>query len=168
MEKKSVFSVVILRRSGYNEHNMEEPPIINLGIGRLSQDGRAQDVIFLLRHLRRMLKRLKRLSELVFCVTLWKNQVKQRFNQKKESAEPMRKSYLVAIIAALAAVAGALAAVAVYLYRREKELDEYEDLLFGDDEEADEEEKPAEEKAEPEAEAAPAEEAEAPAEEKAE
>jgi hypothetical protein len=34
----------------------------------------------------------------------------------------------------LAAVAGALAAVAVYLYRREKELDEYEDLLFGEDE----------------------------------
>ena len=34
---------------------------------------------------------------------------------------------------ALAAVAGALAAVAVYLRRREKELDEYERLLFGDD-----------------------------------
>jgi hypothetical protein len=31
------------------------------------------------------------------------------------------------------AVAGALAAVAVYLHRREKELDEYERLLFGED-----------------------------------
>ena len=29
--------------------------------------------------------------------------------------------------------AGALAAVAVYLHRREKELDEYERLLFGED-----------------------------------
>ena len=33
----------------------------------------------------------------------------------------------------LAAIAGALAAVAVYLRRREKELDEYERLLFGED-----------------------------------
>ena len=44
----------------------------------------------------------------------------------------MKKSCLVAVIAVLAAVAGALAAVAVYL-RREKELDEYERLLFGED-----------------------------------
>ena len=43
----------------------------------------------------------------------------------------MKKSCLVAVIAVLAAVAGALAAVA--LYRREKELDEYERLLFGED-----------------------------------
>lgn len=45
----------------------------------------------------------------------------------------MKKSCLIAVVAALAAVAGALAAVAVYLHRREKELDEYERLLFGDD-----------------------------------
>ena len=45
----------------------------------------------------------------------------------------MKKSCLVAVIAVLAAVAGALAAVAVYLRRREKELDEYERLLFGED-----------------------------------
>ena len=38
----------------------------------------------------------------------------------------MKKSCLVAVITVLAAVAGALAAVAVYLHRREKELDEYE------------------------------------------
>ena len=35
----------------------------------------------------------------------------------------MKKSCLVAVITVLAAVAGALAAVAVYLHRREKELD---------------------------------------------
>ena len=45
----------------------------------------------------------------------------------------MKKSCLIAVIATLAAVAGALAAVAVYLRRREKELDEYERLLFSDD-----------------------------------
>ena len=42
----------------------------------------------------------------------------------------MKKSCLIAVIATLAAVAGALA---VYLHRREKELDEYERLLFGED-----------------------------------
>lgn len=45
----------------------------------------------------------------------------------------MKKSCLVAVIAVLAAVAGALAAVALYLNRREKELDEYERLLYSDD-----------------------------------
>ena len=45
----------------------------------------------------------------------------------------MKKSCLVAVIAVLAAVAGALAAVALYLNRREKELDEYERLRFGED-----------------------------------
>lgn len=45
----------------------------------------------------------------------------------------MKKSCLVAVIAVLAAVAGALAAAALYLNRREKELDEYERLLFGED-----------------------------------
>ena len=45
----------------------------------------------------------------------------------------MKKSYLIAVIATLAAIAGALAAAAVYLRRREKELDEYERLLFGED-----------------------------------
>ena len=49
----------------------------------------------------------------------------------------MKKSCLVAVIAVLAAVAGALAAVALYLNRREKELDEYERLLFSDDYEDD-------------------------------
>ena len=75
---------------------------------------------------------------------------------KKECAEPMKKSCLIAVVATLAAVAGALAAVAVYLRRREKELDEYERLLFGEDTAAPAE---AEDEAEDEAaeEAAPAE-----------
>lgn len=53
----------------------------------------------------------------------------------------MKKSCLIAVIATLA---GALAAVAVYLRRREKELDEYERLLFGEDTAAPAEEEPAE------------------------
>lgn len=64
----------------------------------------------------------------------------------------MKKSCLIAVIATLAAVAGALAAVAVYLRRREKELDEYERLLFGEDTVA-----PAEAEDEAAEEAAPAE-----------
>ena len=62
------------------------------------------------------------------------NEMKKRLAREKESARPMKKSCLIAVIAALAAVAGALAAVAVYLRRPEKELDEYERLLFGEDE----------------------------------
>ena len=67
----------------------------------------------------------------------------------------MKKSCLIAVIATLAAVAGALAAVAVY--RREKELDEYERLLFGEDTAAPAEEEPAETEDEAAEEAAPAE-----------
>lgn len=85
--------------------------------------------------------------------------LEHRFKSKKECAEPMKKSYLIAVIAALAAVAGALAAVAIYLRRREKELDEYERLLFGEDDAETTEETTAEE--------APAEEAAAPADEAA-
>lgn len=59
----------------------------------------------------------------------------------------MKKSCLIAVIATLAAIAGALAAVAVYLRRREKELDEYERLLFGEDK-AEHADAPAEDAAE--------------------
>ena len=45
----------------------------------------------------------------------------------------MKKSTFGAILAFLFAAAGALTAAALYLRRREKELDEYERLLFGDD-----------------------------------
>jgi len=56
----------------------------------------------------------------------------------------MKNSTLIAIIIALAAAVGALAAAACYLRRREKELDEYEELLFSEDF-ADEVEEPVEE-----------------------
>lgn len=45
----------------------------------------------------------------------------------------MKKSTFGAVLAFLFAAAGALTAAAIYLYRREKELDEYERLLFSDD-----------------------------------
>lgn len=45
----------------------------------------------------------------------------------------MKKSTFGAVLAFLAAAVGALTAVALYLRRREKELDEYERLLYSDD-----------------------------------
>ena len=45
----------------------------------------------------------------------------------------MKKSTFGAVLAFLFAAAGALTAAALYLYHREKELDEYERLLFCDD-----------------------------------
>ena len=53
--------------------------------------------------------------------------------QKSEGGIVMRKSTLVALLVVLAAVAGALAALYFYVLRREKELDEYEQLLFSED-----------------------------------
>ncbi len=44
-----------------------------------------------------------------------------------------KTNYIIIAVAALAAVAGALAAVAVYLNRREKELEEYEQMLFSEE-----------------------------------
>ena len=49
----------------------------------------------------------------------------------------MRKTTFGAVLAFLFAAAGALTAAALYLYHREKELDEYERLLFSDDYEDD-------------------------------
>ena len=49
----------------------------------------------------------------------------------------MKKSTFGAMLAFLFAAAGALTAAALYLYRREKELDEYERLLFNDEDEDD-------------------------------
>ena len=48
----------------------------------------------------------------------------------------MKKSTFGAILAFLFAAAGALTAAALYLRRREKELDEYERLLYIDNEPA--------------------------------
>ena len=112
-------------------------------------------MIFLVKLSLHMLSALWKVLELMLRVSRWKNKLKLRFDRKKECAEPMKKSCLIAVITTLAAVAGALAAVAVYLHRREKELDEYERLLFGEDDAVTTEE------------AAPAEDA-APAEESAE
>lgn len=51
----------------------------------------------------------------------------------------MKKSTFGAILLFLAAAVGVLTAVALYLRRREKELDEYEKLLFSDEYDGDEE-----------------------------
>lgn len=58
----------------------------------------------------------------------------QAFNKttKKEGIY-MKKSTFVALLVALAAVAGVLGALYFYVLRREKELDEYEQLLFSED-----------------------------------
>ena len=69
----------------------------------------------------------------------------------------MKKSTFGAVLAFFFAAAGALTAAALYLYHREKELDEYERLLFGEDTAAPAEEEPAEAEDETEDEAAPAE-----------
>ena len=45
----------------------------------------------------------------------------------------MKKTTFGAALAFLFAAAGALTAAALYLHHREKELDEYERLLFSDD-----------------------------------
>lgn len=52
----------------------------------------------------------------------------------------MKKTTFGAVLAFLFAAAGALTAAAIYLYRREKELDEYERLLFSDGYEDEDEE----------------------------
>ena len=59
----------------------------------------------------------------------------QAFQPTKKSGEvfEVKKSTLVALLVALAAVAGVLGALYVYVLRREKELDEYEQLLFSED-----------------------------------
>ena len=115
-------------------------------------------MIFLVKLSLHMLSAMWKAAEFLLRVSRWKNKLKHRFDRKKECTEPMKKSCLIAVVAVLAAVAGALGAVAIYLRRREKELDEYERLLFGEDDAA-----TVEDTAEP-AEAAE----EAPAEDKAE
>ena len=56
-----------------------------------------------------------------------------RAPQKSREGVFMKKSTLVALLVVLAAVAGALGAMYFYVLRREKELDEYEQLLFSED-----------------------------------
>lgn len=60
-----------------------------------------------------------------------------RFHKKEvnnsEEGIFMRKSTMVTLLVAFAAIAGVLGALYVYVLRREKELDEYEKLLFSED-----------------------------------
>lgn len=55
------------------------------------------------------------------------------FHKKSKEGIYMKKSTFVALLVALAAVAGVLGALYFYVLRREKELDEYEQLLFSED-----------------------------------
>lgn len=55
----------------------------------------------------------------------------------------MKKSTFGVALAFIAAAAGVLTAVALYLRRREKELDEYERLLYADDDFDEDDDDPA-------------------------
>lgn len=68
----------------------------------------------------------------------------------------MKKSTLVAILTFIAAASGALVAAWMYIRRRERELDEYEQLLFSEDfnDEIEEDDTAEEPSAEPAADAA--------------
>lgn len=66
-------------------------------------------------------------------VSRLKNKILRQQSRGKKECITMKKSVFLAAIAAMAAVIGALVAIAVYLRRREKELDEYERLLFSED-----------------------------------
>ena len=72
----------------------------------------------------------------------------------------MKKSTFGAVLAFFFAAAGALTAAALYLYHREKELDEYERLLFSEDFDGEDDAEAAEEEPEAQQEA-PAPEADA-------
>lgn len=60
---------------------------------------------------------------------------KKALGKKKKSVEviEVKKTTVIALLVALAAVAGVLGALYFYVLRREKELDEYEQLLFSED-----------------------------------
>lgn len=77
--------------------------------------------------------------------TQLKNDLKKA-GKKKKGEFTMKKSTVVALLVFLSAVAGALAAGYCYLLKREKELDEYEQMLFS--EEYDEDDLPAADDAE--------------------
>lgn len=63
---------------------------------------------------------------------LWKRRAQKCLHPIKEEIT-MKKSTFAAILAFIAAATGALVAAALYIRRREKELDEYEQLLFSED-----------------------------------
>ena len=57
----------------------------------------------------------------------------QPVNAKRKDVVVVKKSVIAALCVFLAAAAGALGAAFFYLRRREAELDEYEQLLYADD-----------------------------------
>ncbi len=59
--------------------------------------------------------------------------VSTKKQKKTREVIEVKKSTVVALLVVLAAVAGALAALYCYVLRRERELDEYEQLLFSED-----------------------------------
>ena len=61
------------------------------------------------------------------------NRVFHKNNNNSKGVIQMKKSTFIAILVVFAAIAGALGALYFYVLRREKELDEYEQLLFSED-----------------------------------
>ena len=93
-----------------------------------------------------------RLLAAVIRFKLWEKRARKRLHPIKEDEITMKKSTFAAILAFIAAATGALVAAALYIRRREKELDEYEQLLFSEDfNDSIEEEEEQEEDDEPEA-----------------
>ena len=66
-------------------------------------------------------------------------------DKQKKGEITMKKSTLISLIVFLSAVAGALGAAYLYLMKREKELDEYDQMLFSEEYEDDSSEAPEEE-----------------------
>ena len=92
---------------------------------------------------------LKMATAAVGAVAVFGAQLKSELKKKgtkKKGEFTMKKSTVVALLVFLSAVAGALAAGYCYLLKREKELDEYEQMLFS--EEYDEDDLPAADDAE--------------------
>lgn len=57
----------------------------------------------------------------------------KKMSNKLKGEITMKKSTLIALVAFLSAVAGALLTAYLYLAKREKELDEYEQMLFSEE-----------------------------------
>lgn len=96
--------------------------------------------------------RVCRLLAAVIRFKLWEKRAHKRLHPIKEDEITMKKSTFAAILAFIAAATGALVAAALYIRRREKELDEYEQLLFSEDfNDSIEEDEDQEEDEEPEA-----------------
>ena len=92
---------------------------------------------------------LRFVSAVAGAAAVFGTQLKQELKKagkKKKGEFTMKKSTVVALLVFLSAVAGALAAGYCYLLKREKELDEYEQMLFS--EEYEEDDLPAAEDAE--------------------